>query len=50
MPPIYTNGYTDQLDGVDADGCFPVPDGPGLGVAYDWDFIDAHRTAIHEFK
>ena len=21
------------------DGCFGVPDGPGLGVEYDWDFI-----------
>ena len=21
-----------------------VPDGPGLGVTYDWDFIEAHKT------
>ena len=26
------------------DGCVPVPDGPGLGVTYDWDFIEAHKT------
>jgi L-alanine-DL-glutamate epimerase-like enolase superfamily enzyme len=50
MPPVYADGYTDQLEGVGKDGCFPVPQGPGLGVAYDWDFIARHRTALHEFK
>ena len=28
----------------------PVPTGPGLGVTYDWDFIDTHRTALHVFE
>jgi hypothetical protein len=32
QPPIYTDDYSDQLDNVGADGCVPVPDGPGLGV------------------
>jgi L-alanine-DL-glutamate epimerase-like enolase superfamily enzyme len=50
MPPVYADAYTDQLDGVGKDGCFPVPDGPGLGVTYDWDFIKRHRTQLHEFK
>jgi len=50
MPPVYVGGYSDQLDGVGKDGCFPVPDGPGLGVAYDWDFIKRHSTQLHEFK
>ena len=39
---IRDSGYTDQLDCVDGDGCVPVPDGPGLGVVYDWDFIKAN--------
>jgi L-alanine-DL-glutamate epimerase-like enolase superfamily enzyme len=42
VPPVYACGYTDQLDCVDGDGCVPVPDGPGLGVVYDWDFIKAN--------
>jgi hypothetical protein len=50
MPPVYADAYTDQLDGVGKDGCFPVPDGPGLGVTYAWDFIKRHRTQLHEFK
>jgi L-alanine-DL-glutamate epimerase-like enolase superfamily enzyme len=27
-----------------------VPEGPGLGVAYDWDFIAKNRTALHVFE
>lgn len=50
LPPVYTCGYTDQLEGVGEDGCFPVPQGPGLGVTYDWDWIKAHRTALHVFE
>jgi L-alanine-DL-glutamate epimerase-like enolase superfamily enzyme len=29
---------------ADEHGCVDVPEGPGLGVEYDWDFILAHRT------
>jgi len=50
IPPVYTCGYSDQLDCIDADGTVPVPDGPGLGVTYDWDYIAAHTTSIHTFK
>jgi len=28
----------------------PVPTGPGLGVTYDWKFIEKNRTALHSFK
>jgi L-alanine-DL-glutamate epimerase-like enolase superfamily enzyme len=38
-PPIYDD-YTDRLETVDDDGAFTVPDGPGLGVGYDWDYIE----------
>lgn len=50
VPPVYRCGYTDMLEGVGRDGCFPVPDGPGLGVDYDWDYIAAHRTGLHVFS
>lgn len=48
-PPIYACGYSDGLDAVGPDGCVPVPTGPGLGVAYDWDFVNKHATATHRF-
>jgi L-alanine-DL-glutamate epimerase-like enolase superfamily enzyme len=50
IAPVYTCGYSDQPGDLPADGCVPVPDGPGLGVAYDRDFIAAHKTAenVHE--
>ena len=50
LPPVYACGYSDQLDCVDADGTVGVPDGPGLGVTYDWDYIAKHRTALHVFE
>lgn len=49
VPPVYTCGYTDQLDCIGPDGCVPVPDGPGLGVTYDWDYIEANRTRLEVF-
>ena len=50
IPPVYKCGYTDQLDCVGKDGAVSVPQGPGLGVQYDWEFIARNRTALHEFK
>lgn len=49
LPPVYTCGYTDDLECVDADGCVTVPPGPGLGVSYDWDWIARHRTALQVY-
>lgn len=44
IPPVYTCGYSDQPQDIGADGCVPVPQGPGLGVEYDWDFITSHQV------
>jgi len=49
VPPVYADGYSDQPDAVGADGSVPLPDGPGLGVVYDWDFIDRNRTETLTF-
>ena len=46
----YADGYSDKLDAVGADGCFQVPDGPGLGVTYDWDFIRANTVSGEVFE
>ncbi len=47
---LYTHGYRDALDAVDANGCVPVPEGPGLGVPIDWDWVEGCRTSVIEFK
>ncbi len=44
VAPVYTCGYSDQPADMAKDGTVPVPDGPGLGVAYDWAFISANKT------
>ena len=44
VPPVYLCGYSDQAEDLSPDGTVPVPDGPGLGVEYDWDYIMKHKT------
>lgn len=44
IAPVYRCGYSDQPGDLPADGRVPVPDGPGLGVDYDWDFIEKRKT------
>lgn len=50
MPPIYSCGYTDQLDAIGPDGCVAVPSGPGLGVVYDWEYIREHTLRTYEIS
>ncbi len=47
-PPC--SDYPDTLDAIDANGHVPVPDGPGLGITLDWDFIEAHRTGLKSYE
>ncbi|MEM7034415.1 MAG: enolase C-terminal domain-like protein [Chloroflexota bacterium] len=48
-PPVYTN-FSDALDAIDENGHVRVPDGPGLGVEIDWDFVEAHRTGKKQYS
>ena len=42
---VYADGYTDGFPAaIDSQGYVTVPQGPGLGVTYDWTYIDAHST------
>jgi L-alanine-DL-glutamate epimerase-like enolase superfamily enzyme len=43
---LYTDGYRDTLDAIDSNGCVPVPQGAGLGVAIDWDWVERNRTSL----
>lgn len=43
-PPVYKNVNITGLDCIDADGMVAVPDGPGLGIEFDWDYIAKHST------
>jgi len=51
QPPVYDGDYEEGLDAIDDDGTVPVPDGPGLGVEYDWDFIYDNCTgSVHTYE
>ncbi|MCU4744821.1 enolase C-terminal domain-like protein, partial [Natronoglomus mannanivorans] len=44
QPPVYEGGYSDLIDTIDDDGRVEIPNGPGLGVEYDWDYIEENQT------
>ena len=44
IPPCYADGYKDELDSIDENGMIAIPEGPGLGVVYDWDWLNAHAV------
>ncbi|BHH82015.1 enolase C-terminal domain-like protein [Desulforhopalus sp. 52FAK] len=50
VPPVYLCGYSDQAEDITANGTVPVPQGPGLGVMYDWNYIERNSTAIETYK
>ena len=43
VSPVYTCGYSNQSEDLHNDGTVDVPDGPGLDVKYNWDFINKHQ-------
>ena len=44
-PAVYPERrWLDELDSVDENGCVEVPEGPGLGVEFDRDWIEDHKT------
>ena len=51
QPPVYQGEYSDMIDTIDDDGTVPVPDGLGLGVDYDWEYIEDNRTgSVHVYQ
>jgi L-alanine-DL-glutamate epimerase and related enzymes of enolase superfamily len=49
-PPVYEGDYSDTIDAVDDNGTVPVPDDPGLGVSYDWEYIEANQTGKRVYE
>lgn len=44
---ILNQGYEGEPESIDEDGRIAVPDGPGLGVDIDWEFVERRRTGRH---
>ena len=44
-PPLYQD-YSDELESIDEKGHVPVPQGPGLGVTIDWDWVKKHEVGV----
>lgn len=43
---LYLDDYEDSLEAVDDAGNIPVPQGPGLGVPINWEWVEANRTDL----
>jgi L-alanine-DL-glutamate epimerase-like enolase superfamily enzyme len=48
--PLFAGDYRDSLDAIDEKGHVPVPQGPGLGVEINWDWVDKHRTDLMTYE
>jgi len=42
--------YEDALGTVDSNGCVPVPQGAGLGVEINWEWVERNRTNVIVFE
>ena len=47
-PELYLD-YRDDLDAIDANGHVPIPQGPGLGVAINWEWVERQRVSVVEW-
>jgi L-alanine-DL-glutamate epimerase-like enolase superfamily enzyme len=47
---LYGDGYRDELDAIDSKGHVSIPQGPGLGVPINWDWVNRNRTGLVEYK
>jgi L-alanine-DL-glutamate epimerase-like enolase superfamily enzyme len=45
-PHLFKGGYADTLDAIDDKGHVPVPQGPGLGVEIDWDWVKDNHVGV----
>jgi L-alanine-DL-glutamate epimerase-like enolase superfamily enzyme len=49
-PYLFKGDYRDTLDAIDSKGHVPVPQGPGLGVEINWDWVAANRTGLVTYE
>ena len=47
-PNLYID-YRDDLEAIDANGHVSIPQGPGLGVDINWDWVERNRVSVVEY-
>ncbi len=47
-PNLYSD-YRDDLEAIDANGHVSIPQGPGLGVAINWEWVERNRVSVVEY-
>ena len=41
--PIYSNYYSDEINCIDKNGNVEVPNFSGLGIEYDWGYVEKNK-------
>ena len=49
-PDLFLGDYRDTLDAIDDKGHVPVPQGPGLGVPINWEWVERQRTGLTVYE
>lgn len=47
--PVYSD-YSDEIDAIDDEGRVEVPSGPGIGIEYDWSYVEANERTRRVFE
>ena len=47
-PNLYID-YHDDLEAIDSNGHVSIPQGPGLGVDINWDWVERNRVSVVEY-
>ena len=47
-PNLYID-YRDDLEAIDANGHVSIPQGPGLGVDINWEWVERNRVSVVEY-
>jgi hypothetical protein len=47
---LFEEDYRDTLDAIDSNGHVPIPQGPGLGVPINWDWVNKNKTGFVEYS
>lgn len=50
VPPVYLGDYSDELETISREGTVSVPEDPGLGVEYDWEFIEDNKLGGRTYQ
>ena len=50
LTDIYGDDYAEGLEAIDSDGMVSVPEGPGMGISWDWKAVEKHAVGTNMYE